>query len=290
MSKDRGKIQLIDKIAKPGFSPVGGELFARVTRADGSQFLEKLEHNATMLGGAQNMAAKLLGMEIANGLFTNTNEMTPYSVYELDKDSRMTLLEKDSQLTNERLLCGIAFGKEGSDSQSRDVIRRFEKGWSSDDLLPFLYYKKASDDNIVNNYNNGYFLRSVENGIVKYYGKRVPFKGYGQVIGGEKLASIGYPSDDLAGSTLSSEYIIECEIDITEEHFTDYFIYDQLNSFSRRISSFKVLAGKAVKVKTGTGDTTVVDFRDILVCNVVPMTTISLEKDEKITLVYRMYF
>ena len=39
---NKGKIQLIDKLAKPGFSPIGGELFAKITRADGSEFLQQL--------------------------------------------------------------------------------------------------------------------------------------------------------------------------------------------------------------------------------------------------------
>jgi hypothetical protein len=41
---NKGKIQLVDKLAKPGFSPIGGELFAKITRADGSEFLQQLEH------------------------------------------------------------------------------------------------------------------------------------------------------------------------------------------------------------------------------------------------------
>ena len=129
----------------------------------------------------------------------------------------------------------------------------------------------------------------VENSKIKYYGLQVPFKGYAHVIGGEKLSSVGYPSDLYSGTTLSCEYIIEAEIPITADMFTDYFIYDQNNSYGRRLSSFKVLQGQAVKAKVND-TTTVTDFRNITVSNVVPMTTISLEKDEEITLIYRMYF
>lgn len=47
--------------------------------------------------------------------------------------------------------------------------------------------------------------------------------------------------------------------------------------------------GQPVKCSDGNGGT-VIDFRNITVTNVVPTTTIHLEKDEEITIVYRQYF
>ena len=286
-------INIADKLAKKGFSPIGGDLHIKRTRKDGSSFIEKIdikvEPNTTLIGGSQLMASKLLGLEVANGLYTPKNTMEAFSNYKLDADSRMNLLDVTETLTTNSFLCGVAFGKEGADSQARDVVMRYEKGWTSDDLLPILYYRTAAEDTVVNNYANGYFLRSVENSKIKYYGYATPFKGYAHIIGGEKLPSVGYPSNIYAGTTLSCEYIIETEIPVSAEMFRDYFVYDQGNSYGRRISSFKVLQGQAVKVKVDD-TTTVTDFRNITVSNVVPMTTISLEKDEEITLIYRMYF
>ena len=286
-------INIADNLAKKGFSPLGGDLLIKRTRKDGSQFFEKLEiktePNTTLVGGSQLMAAKLLGLEVNNGLYTPKNTMEPFSVYKLDQDSRMNLLPSVETLTTTSFLCGVAFGKEGAESQSRDIVARYEKGWVSNDLLPIKYYRTEAEDNVANNYANGYFIRSVEAGKGKYYGMSVPFKGYAHVIGGEKLSSVGYPSDTFSGSTLSCEYIIEAEIPIGADTFTDYFVYDQNNSYGRRLSSFKVLQGQATKVRVN-GTTTVTDFRNVTVTNVVPMTTISLEKDEEITLVYRMYF
>ena len=292
MSKKR-VINIADKLAKTGFSPLGGDLHIKRTRKDGTSFFEKIdikvEKNTTLIGGSQLMASKLLGLETNNGVYTPANTMENFSNYKLDADSKMHLLEVTEYLTTNSFLCGVAFGKEGADSQSRDVVMRYEKGWTSNDLLPIKYYRTATEDSVANNYANGYFLRSVENNKIKNYGLQVPFKGYAHVIGGEKLSSVGYPSDLYSGTTLSCEYIIEAEIPISADMFTDYFIYDQNNSYGRRLSSFKVLQGQAVKAKVD-GTTTVTDFRNITVSNVVPMTTISLEKDEEITLIYRMYF
>lgn len=286
-------INISDRLAKKGFSPIGGDLHIKRTRKDGSNFFEKIdikvENNTTLIGGSQLMASKLLGLEVNNGLYTPKNTMKAFSNYKLDADSRMNLLEVTENLTTNSFLCGVVFGKEGADSQSRDVVMRYEKGWSSDDLLPLLYYRTSAEDQIVNNYANGYFLRSVESGKIKYYGLSTPFKGYAHVVGGEKLSSVGYPSNIYSGTTLAVEYIIETEITISAEMFRDYFIYDQNNSYGRRLSSFKVIQGQAVKAKVDD-TTTVTDFRNLTVSNVVPMTTISLEKDEEITLVYRMYF
>lgn len=284
-------IQLHDKIGKPGFSPFGGELFIEHHRKDGSKFIQKLEvessPNMTTLAGGQNAAKKLLGLEVVNGLYTSANSYEPFSTYKLDQDNRMTLLPTTKSLSNEIALCGFAFGKEGAESQSRDVVMRYEKGWNSDDLLPLLYFRTEAEDDIQQNFNAGYFLRSLEGGTVRYYGLKTSFKGYGKIVGGDKFSST-YPADDLSGSTLGSEYCIEVKFDITGDHFVDYFIYDQLNSYSRRLSSFKVLVGRPYECNDGNGGT-VIDFRDIEVTNVVPTSTISLEKDEKVTIVYKMY-
>lgn len=286
------QIILTDKIGKPGYSPFGGELFIKRFGKDGKPFIEKLEcengdKNMTTLAGGQVSAMKLLGKEVDGGMYTSANTMEPMATYKLDKDPRMNVLPHTKILANEIALCGFAFGKEGSESQARDVVMRYEKGWVSDDLLPLLYFRTEAEDNISQNYAAGYFLRSVENGVVKYYGLKTSFNGHPKIIGGDKIGNT-YPSDDLKGSTLGTEYIIEVKFEITKDHFTDYFIYDQLNSFSRRLSSFKILVGRPVLCDDGKGGT-VVDFRDIEVTNVVPTTSISLEKDEKIEIIYRMY-
>ena len=285
------QINLIDKIGKPGFSAYGGELFIEHHRKDGSKFIEKIEtrndKNLTTIAGGQVAALKLLGLEVNNGVFTSMNSYEPFATYKLDNDSRMTLLPYTKTLANELALCGFAFGKEGSESQARDVVMRYEKGWSSDELLPILYFRTEAEDDVAQNYAAGYFLRSVENGIVKYYGMRTAFKGYGKIVGGGTLDNT-YPADTLSGSSMGTEYIIETKFEISAIHFTDYFIYDQLNSWSRRLSSFKVLSGQPVECSDGAGGT-VVDFRNIEVTNVVPTTSISLEKDEKVVIVYKQY-
>lgn len=284
------KITLIDKINKPGYSALGGELFIKCNREDGTPFLKPLEKNATMMGGAQNYAAKMLGLDLNNGQFTNLNEMDNFAVYKLDQEATLKLLETVESLGNTPIIFGIAFGKEGATSQARDKVFRYEKGYSIGDLLPIKYYRtEAEDTNIANNYENGYCLRSVENGKVKYYGLKTKFKGYGRIIGGEKLGSVGYPADLLKDTSLSCEYIIETEVTVSAEFFKDYFIYDQQNGYGRLFSSVKVLSGIPTKVTNPQGGT-VLDWRNITVTNVVPTTTIHLEKDEEITIVYRQYF
>ncbi len=287
-------IHLQDKVGKPGFSAFGGELLIEHHRKDGSTFIEKLEieekegiPNLTTMAGGLVAAKKLLGLEVVNGLYTSANKMEAFATYKLDKDSKMNLLPTIRPLTNEIALCGFAFGKEGAESQARDIVRRYEKGWKSNDLLPILYYRTEAEDNIQQNFNAGYFLRSVENGTVRYYGLKTSFEFYGKIIGGNKFSNT-YPADDLAGSTLGTDCCIEVKFDIVGEHFESYFIYDQLNAFSKRLKSFKILMGRPYECDAGGGNK-VIDFRDIEVTNVVPTSVISLEKDEKVTIIYRMY-
>ncbi len=284
-------IQLHDKIGKPGFSPYGGELFIEHHRKDGSKFVEPLkveqQPNITTLAGGMVAAKKILGLEVNNGLFTSMNKMEAFATYKLDQDPRMNLLHRVRPLSNEGALFGFAFGKEGAESQAKDIVMRYEKGWKSNDLLPILYYRTVAEDNIQQNFNAGYCLRSVENGIVKYYGLRTPFEFYGKIIGGNKFSNT-YPADDLAGSTMGTDCCIEARFDITAKFFEDYFIYDQQNAYSRRLSSFKILTGRPYECYDGAGGK-VTDFGDVEVSNVVPTSSVSLEKDEKVTIIYRMY-
>ena len=119
------KITLIDKINKPGYSALGGELFIKCNREDGTPFLKPLEKNATMMGGAQNYAAKMLGLDVNNGQFTNLNEMDNFAVYKLDQEATLKLLETVESLGNTPIIFGIAFGKECATSQARDKVFRY---------------------------------------------------------------------------------------------------------------------------------------------------------------------
>lgn len=279
-----------DRLARPGKSPVGGVLFQECT--EGGRIFLKPIPNTTTIGGSQLMATKLLGLEgILDANKTSLNEKVDNFIAMLDHDAGIkdNLLTNYVKLTGTRELFGVAFGLEGAGDYEIDKVHRYEKGFKKPDLLPLRFMETVETDNTESNYRAGYLLRTLENGTVNYYIKRLSFKAYNQVVGGSEMGTTN-PEEFMITAGLNSdcETIIETRFTITGSDFADYFARVVNNHYARRISSVKILSGIPVDLTLENGSV-VRDYRDIVVTNVIPLSTLNLGKDNTINFVYRIY-
>ena len=282
-------IKLQDRLAKKSTSPIGGTLFQHVEREDGSTFLQPI-HNTTLIGASQLMALKICGLEGTTDVNkTSLNNKEIVFVNNLDKDTTLapTLLTTVNRLNSTRELFGVAFGLEGAGSYEIEKVHRYEKGWDTVDLLPLRYFTSEALDNSETNYRAGYLLRSLQNGTVSYFIKRLEFNVYNQVVGGNKLGTQD-PSVAMNGMNADCETIIEANFTITGDDFKTYFAEVKQNHYARRISSVKFLYGIPCDVTLANG-AVVRDYRDIIVGNVIPLSTLNLGKDNSVNFTYKIY-
>lgn len=271
-------------ILREGNTNKGGTFYIKITDKDtGREFMKKL-HNDTTVGGSTMFMSKMFNLP---ALINPIYELSSDPNIGIESIGTLTLQVDSPSDPNSRRIFGFALGVDGGSDVNVAAMQRGEKGWVDGRLIPFKY-SVEEDSGAGYGATQEYAVRRSYNGGIAYYAKLLTFDHYNQPVGQSRLSSSVNPHDAMVGSTNAIQTIGETTTEISSTDMVDYFKDVKNNLNSRYFNSVKILAGR--QVTSTINGVTRVEYRDVIVTNVLNMKPVSLGAKNKIDIIYKMEF
>ncbi|MFW6015411.1 MAG: hypothetical protein ACOCRK_03175 [bacterium] len=268
-------IKLNDKInIEDGFNKkfVIGECYEKNKTLTGKTIFNKIGENKITLGFAQEIVA----------WWTNTSPFN--NIKKLDDESVLNLLPVDDVVDDHSRLFGFALSIDGGDENTTFPVKKYDKGYSMDGLLPFRMLTTEEED--TNDINSKYSVRHVDDSDNIYY-----YIKYFDKMTIRNITEDNNPVPDNPDTNLSEDMqvysIIDLELNIDKADLAEYFALTQGGVNFRRYNGITLFTGYPVEC-TKLGDQ-ITDYRGLLATNRMNIKQRDLAEEGKQELLYRIY-
>lgn len=268
-------IKLSDRMEiKDGFNKkfAKGVCYEKNKTLNGNTLFNKIGENKITLGLAQEIVA----------WWTNTEPFN--DIKKLDEEDVLNLLPVDTIVDENPRLIGFSLSIDGGDENVTLPVKKYQKGYSVDGLLPFRMLTTDIEDTM--DINDSYGVRHTDgSGNIYYYMK------YFDKITIRNITEDNNPVPDYPDINLSQDMqvyaIIDLELTIEKEDLAEYFALTQGGVNFRRYNGITLFRGYPVEcTKFGNPIT---DYRGLLATNRMNIKQRDLAEEGKQELLYRIY-